>query len=61
MEAALIYPLVILMLAGMIRHALFLYAEVQRDCQIHQEELLSTTNPANADICLIMRGKWLLP
>lgn len=58
-EAALIYPLVILLLAAVIRQSLVLYGEVRSDALSHQEEIQSISNPAGADICLLMRGKWL--
>ena len=60
-EAAFIYPMIVLLLAGTIRYALFLYTEVQKDCLLHQEALFSTVNPAGLDICLLMRGEWLVP
>ncbi len=60
-EAALVYPLVILLLASVIRQSLFLYGEVRDDSLAHRDEILSTFNPAGADVCLLMRGKWLLP
>ncbi len=60
-EAAWIYPMVVLLLAGFIRHAIFLHEEVRNDSQRHQDEMLSATNPAGLDLCMLMRGKWLLP
>ncbi len=60
-EAAWIYPMVVLLLAGFIRYALFLHEEVRKDSLRHQEEMLSTNDPAGLDICMLMRGKWLLP
>ncbi|MDD3537915.1 MAG: hypothetical protein PHH65_06625 [Eubacteriales bacterium] len=60
-EAALIYPLVILLAAGLIRQELVLYEEVQSDCEIHREALISTLEPAGIDVCLLLRGQWLCP
>lgn len=57
MEAAIIFPILILVVAGMISCALTLFEEVKNDSQLHTTAVESVSF---ADIRLIMRGIWIL-
>ena len=59
-EAAMIFPVLILIIAGMISGALTMYEEVKGDSLLHRSAVLSQINVAGADICLIMRAEWVL-
>ena len=59
-EAAMIFPLVILLLAGIIHVSLFMYEDVVKDSRRHRDEALSDQSLAGADMGTIMRGKWVL-
>ena len=58
-EAAMIFPLVILLLAGIINVSLLIYNQVAADSRSHKDAVLSDKNVAGADIGIIMRGKWI--
>lgn len=59
-EASMIFPLVVLLIAGLISVSLTMHSEVMEDSEGHREELLSDKNAAGADIEFLMRGKWIL-
>lgn len=59
-EAAMIFPLVILLIAGIISVSLAMYTEVADDSRAHKEAVLSDENVAGASIGSLMRGKWML-
>lgn len=59
-QAAMIFPVLILIVAGMISIGLSMYEDVKSDSQLHRDEMLSEVNAGGIDISLIMRGKWIL-
>ena len=59
-EAAMIFPLVILLIAGIISVSLSMYTEVVEDSCAHKDAVLSDQNVAGSNISLLMRGKWIL-
>jgi hypothetical protein len=59
-EAAMIFPLVILLVAGIISVSLSMYVDVVEDSQMHKDAALSDQNLAGFDIGILMRGKWIL-
>lgn len=59
-EAAMIFPLVILLIAGIISVSLSMHTEVVNDSHAHKDAVLSEKNVAGADIGFIMRAKWIV-
>jgi len=59
-EAAMIFPVAILLVAGIIHVSLTMYAEVSEDSSAHIARVLSGENFEGADLCLILRGKQIV-
>lgn len=59
-EAAMIFPLVILLVCGMINISLEMYRDVVEDIQKHKEAVQSEESAAGIGIGNLMRGKWIL-
>ncbi|NCB41526.1 MAG: pilus assembly protein [Clostridia bacterium] len=56
-EAAMVFPLAILLIAGIINVALTIHSEVAEDSRVHMSKVLSSENFEGLDLCFIMRGK----
>jgi Flp pilus assembly protein TadG len=59
-EASILFPLLILVVAGMITCALAIFQEVKHDSQLHAAAVESSSVVSLPDIRLIMRGIWIL-
>lgn len=59
-EAAMIFPLVILLVVGIINVSLSMYEDVAEDSQRHQDAALSEQSLVGTDMGNLMRGKWIL-
>lgn len=59
-EASILFPILILIVAGMISCALAIFQEVKQDSQLHAAAVEPFSIASFADIRLIMRGLWIL-
>lgn len=59
-EAALVFPLVVLLLAGLIGLSLNIMEETRADAQRHREEAREALDPHLLSTENILRGVWLL-
>ncbi len=59
-EAAVIFPVVILVMLGIIRASMFLYSEVREDSLRHRQQLNEDMEQRRWAAEDIMRGKWVL-
>ena len=59
-EAAMIFPLLILLVASMISIAIWMYEDIRVDTQLHRSLAQSDLTIAGADIYLLMRGIWIM-
>ena len=59
-EAAFLYPLVILLLAGVIRLSLTILEETKTDALRHREEAVESLCPHPLSVENVMRGVWIL-
>ena len=60
MEAAFVFPLVVLLLAGLISLSLQVLEETEADALRHREEAVDALEPHLISTENILRGVWLL-
>ena len=60
MEAAMVFPLVVLLIAGVIGLSLDMLEETKTDAQRHREEAREVLDPRILSTENIMRGVWLV-
>ena len=60
MEAALIFPLLVLLIVGILELSLHILNETQADAKRHRSEAVEALDPKILSTENIMRGGWIL-